>query len=474
MADAEPKQRYLNRELSWLEFDQRVLDEAMDQSLPLLERLRFLAITSSNLDEFFRVRVGSLEMLVRQGVTRPDPTGLSPQQQLAAIRERVQNLVAAQYACYIDNLEPNLAAAGVRRVRADALNHAQRRLLRQVFDAEIFPILTPVAVVSAEDFPLLPNQTLAACVRLAPERGTDDEAERFAVIPFGPAAPRFISLPSESGSAHLLLEDAVQSFADRFFPGEEVRECVAFRITRNADVAAREDAAADLLDAMEHVLQERRLGDCVRLEAAQEMSGEMLGFLQQVLEASDDAIYRIPGPLDLTAFFRICDHAGSDSLRYESWPPQSSPDLPAGEQIADIVTHRDIMLFHPYESFEPVVRLIEEAAVDKDVLAIKQTLYRTSRDSPIVAALIRAAENGKNVTAVVELKARFDEARNIGWARRLEEAGAQVIYGVKGSKPTPSAASSSAAGASRASSGSCTSAPETTTSRRPGCTATSA
>ncbi|MFV0444296.1 MAG: polyphosphate kinase 1 [Planctomycetaceae bacterium] len=434
MSKGVPKQRYLNRELSWLEFDQRVLDEATDESLPLLERLKFLAITGSNLDEFFRVRVGGLQQMVQQGLTRPDPAGLTPKQQLEAISTRVRELVETQYQCYLNDLEPKLSAAGVKRVRGDGLNQMQRRILRQVFENEVFPILTPAAVTSADDFPLLPNQALAVCVRLAAAGGTDEHADRFAVIPFGPAASRFLPLPSEPGVAHLLLEDAVQLFADRFFVGEKVLECVPFRITRNADIGVREDLAGDLLDEMEHVLHERRLGDCVRIEIASTATETLLNFLVQVLAAPEDQIYRIPGPLDLAAFFRVAEQAGFDNLKYEAWPPQASPDCPPGEKLCDLVAQRDIMLLHPYESFEPVVRLIEEAAVDPDVLAIKQTLYRTSRDSPIVAALMRAAENGKHVTAIVELKARFDEARNMAWARRLELAGAQVIYGVKGLK----------------------------------------
>lgn len=434
MSKGAPKQRYLNRELSWLEFDQRVLEEATDQSLPLLERLKFLAITGSNLDEFFRVRVGGLQLQVEQGVTRPDPAGLTPRQQLDAISERVRQFVETQYQCYLNDLEPKLAAAGVRRIRPDGLNQHQRRILRHVFEGEVFPLLTPVAVTSAADFPLLPNQTLSVCVRLAAAPGSTGEPDRYAVIPFGPAVSRFLPLPSEPGVAHLLLEDAVQIYSERFFVGERVLECVPFRLTRNADISLQEDAAADLLDEMEQVLLERRLGDCVRLEIGAAASDTLLGFLTNVLKAPADQIYRIPGPLDLAAFFRLADQPGFEALKYEAWPPLPSPDCPAGERLCEIISQRDVLLCHPYESFEPVLRLIDEASVDKDVLAIKQTLYRTSRDSPIVAALMRAAENGKHVTAVVELKARFDEARNISWARRLEEAGAQVIYGVKGLK----------------------------------------
>ena len=434
MAKGSPKPSYLNRELSWLEFDQRVLEEATDPSIPLLERLRFLGISGSNLDEFFRVRVGGLQAQVAQGVTRPDPAGLTPRQQLEAISRRVRELVDTQAACYRDDLEPKLAAAGIRRLRPDGLTAAQRRLVRRIFENEVFPILTPVAVTHEDEFPLLPNQVLSVCVRLAPRKGETDQPDRYAVIPFGSGAPRFLSLPADTGIAHLLLEDAVHMFADRFFVGETVAECVPFRITRNADVELEDDRASDLLDEMEQMLTERRVGACVRLEIAEEASEQLQAFLSQVLNAPADQTYRISGPLDLAAFMRIADVPGFETLKYDPWPPQASPDFPPEERIADVITQRDVVLVHPYESFEPVQRFVEEAAVDPDVLAIKQILYRTSRDSPIVAALLRAVENGKHVTAVVELKARFDEARNIAWARRLEQAGAQVIYGVKGLK----------------------------------------
>ncbi len=425
---------YLNRELSWLEFNQRVLEEALDSSLPLLERLKFLAITGSNLDEFFRVRVGGLQWLVRQGVTRPDASGLAPQQQLDAIGERVRRMIDNQYACFLHDLEPKLTGQGIRRLRPDELNAAQRRIARQVFENEIFSLLTPMAVSSADDFPLLPNQTLNVCVRLKAPAGSADDDARFAVLPFGPLAPRFISVPADSGYAYLLLEDLAAMFAERFFAGEEVAECVAFRITRNADVAVREDSAEDLLQEMEDVLDERRQAGCVRLEIGDQTGKMVLKFLRNALHLSKDEVYPLPGPLDLAAWFSLTDRQGYESLKFETWTPQPSPSIPSGAAMFDVISSQDVLLCHPYESFEPVLRLIEQAAADPDVLAIKQTLYRTSRDSPVVAALQRAAENGKHVTAIVELKARFDEARNIGWARRLEHAGAQVIYGVRGLK----------------------------------------
>lgn len=440
-ATAEP---YLNRELSWLEFNDRVLEEALDRQVPLLERLKFLAITASNLDEFFRVRVGGLQLLVKQAVTHRDASGMTPQEQLTAIGRRVREMTRVQYECYVNGLEPRLANEGIRRLRKADLNDAQFTLAAQIFREEVYPVLTPIAIRETGDFPLLPNLMLNVCVRLAadPHAGAPEPAEssdestadKFAIVPIGPGLPRFISLPAESGDSYLLLEDLLALFAEEFFIGEQILECVPFRITRNADVSMREDSAADLLAEMEQVLDERRQADCVRLEIDGAASSSTLWFLQSVLDVSDADVYALPGPLDLSAWFSLAERPGADNLKYKTWSPQLSPSVPLGQTMFDIITAGDVLLYHPYESFEPVVRFIEEAANDEDVLAIKQTLYRTSRDSPVAAALQRAAELGKHVTALVELKARFDEARNIGWAKRLEQAGAQVIYGVKGLK----------------------------------------
>jgi polyphosphate kinase len=428
-----PDSKYVNRELSWLEFNQRVLEEALDAEVPLLERVKFLAITASNLDEFFRVRVGGLELATAHGTGRADPSGMTPRQQLAAVRDRVRRMTGQQYGCYLEELEPQLTSIGIRRIRPDDLTKTQKRLARQVFENEIYSILTPMAVTSAEDFPLLPNQMLSVCLRLSAVDGADDGA-RFAVLPLGPAVPRFISLPADNGYSYLLLEDLASMFAERFFVGESIAECVPFRITRNADISLREDAASDLLEGMREVLDERRHADCVRLEIDRAASPMMLAFLGRALGVDPANAFSLPGPLDLSAWFSLTDRPGFDHLKYEPWPPQQSPATPPGRSLFEVVAQQDVLLYHPYESFEPVLRLVEEAASDPEVLAIKQILYRTSRDSPIVAALQRAAENGKHVTVVVELKARFDEARNIAWAQRLEQAGAQVIYGVKGLK----------------------------------------
>lgn len=425
--------KYLNRELSWLEFNQRVLDEARDPGVPLLERLKFLAITATNLDEFFMVRVGGLQMLAEQGNQRPDPAGLTPSQQLSAISHRVHRMVAEQYDILSQELQPQLAEAGIRQVRPGELSPRQHRVAEQIFADEISAILTPMGVFADGDFPLLANQALVVCARLAapPE---DANNPPFALIPLGKSISRFITLPTEGRYEYMLLEDLVAMFIDRFFPGESVQECALVRVTRNADLSIREDQAADLLSEMEEVLDARRRSDCVRLELAAHASPRMRAFLQQRLEVGHEDTYLIPGPLDLAAYLRLTERPGLEELKYEPWPPRPSPDVDPRESMFDTIARRDVLLYHPYESFEPVMRFVEEAAADPDVLAIKQILYRTSHNSPIVASLIRAAENRKSVAAVVELKARFDEARNIEWARSLEEAGVQVIYGVRGLK----------------------------------------
>ncbi len=427
-------QKYLNRELSWLEFNQRVLDEALDPSVPLLERLKFLAISASNLDEFFRVRVGGLQMLRERGVGRPDPTGLSPAQQLELIEGRVRKLQQDQYDCYFDELAPRLGQSGILHVSPKHLSERQLNFLERFFEGEIFSVLAPLAVSGRDDFPLLPNESLNVCVRLrsAPRsKSTDDSTDRFAVIPLGNTLARLITLPAEGGLAYLLLEDAVAMFVDRFFEGERIQECVPFRVTRNADVSLQEEGASDLTTQMEALIQERRQAECVRLEMSAHADDETVHFLTESLGIGEHGLYQHDGPLDLSELFSLATRPGFDDLKDTSWTPQRSTQIAAGATMFEAIAARDLLLAHPYESFEPVVRFVEEAADDPDVLAIKQTLYRTSRDSRIVTALIRAAENGKHVTVIVELKARFDEARNIRWARTLEEAGAQVIYGVR-------------------------------------------
>ena len=424
--------KFINRELSWLAFNRRVLEEGLDGSLPLLERLKFIAIVSSNLDEFFMVRVGGLQQLVAKGSETTDPSGLTPTQLRAEISRIAQQMVADQYACLLDDLEAKLAAEGIRRLRIDELTPDQDIYVERLFEHELYPLLTPMAIEFDEPFPLMPGLGLNLCVRLKTAKGAD--IPRFAVIAMPKGIARFVTIPTAEGFHYVLVEDLITAFLDRIFPGEPVLEAAAFRITRNADMSVREDAAGDLLAQMKEVLTERRQSSCVRLEFSRNASDVLRNFLKTALEMQDLDVYAVPGPVDLAAYFRLAGMTGFDHLKLEPWPPQPVPGIRKGESIFEAIARNDIVLFHPYDSFDPVLRLVEEAADDPNVLAIKQILYRTSDNSPVVAALARAADRGKHVTVVVELKARFDEARNIEWASALEVAGVQVIYGLKGLK----------------------------------------
>ncbi len=423
---------FINRELSWLAFNRRVLEEALDASLPLLERLKFLAITASNLDEFFMVRVGGLQQLLEQGREGADASGMSVPAQLEEISRLAHQMVADQYDCLQNDLEPKMAAEGILRLRMDQLTPEQDAYVERLFEHELYPVITPMALDLEEPFPLLPGLGVNVCVRLKTAKGSD--IPRFAVIAIPKGVARFITVPSDNAYQYLLLEDVVTAFLDRVFPGEPIVESAAFRITRNADMSVREDAAGDLLHQMKEILVERRQSSCVRLEIGQRASDVLRNFLKTVLNVENGSVYSIPGPLDLAAYSRVAAMTGFDALRIEPWPPQPSPIVAPNESVFEALARRDILLFHPYESFDAVQRLVEEAAADPGVLAIKQILYRTSDNSPIVAALARAADRDKHVTVVVELKARFDEARNIEWASALERAGVQVIYGLKGLK----------------------------------------
>jgi polyphosphate kinase len=423
---------FINRELSWLGFNRRVLEEALDPALPLLERLKFLAITGSNFDEFFMVRVGGLQELVEQGRQKPDLSGLTPSALLKEIGRLTRQTIDDQYACLRD-LESRLAEAGIRRARMEGLTSDQDAFLERLFTNEILPVVSPIAIRPNRPLPVLAALRVNLLVRFRQSAGAKEE-NRSALISLPKGLARFITLPIEDGYHFVLLEDVVMRFAGRLFPGETVLDSVPFRITRNADMAVREDKAADLLADMKEVLVERKNSACVRLEVAEKASAAAVELLRTTFDVPGDRVYRVPGPLDLSSYFRLAAMPGFETLKNEPWTPQPLPDFDSRDSVFDLIGRKDILLFHPYESFDPVQRLVEEAAEDPNVLAIKQILYRTSEDSPIVAALIRAAEKEKHVTALVELKARFDEARNIEGALELERAGAQVIYGVRGLK----------------------------------------
>lgn len=423
--------RLINRELSWLEFNQRVLDEAADPSVPLLEQVNFLAIAAANLDEFFMVRIGGLKLMCEAGITTPDAAGMRPAGQLGAVQQRARRMINDIASLYRTRISPAMAAeAGLRAVTADTLTPVQLLALETVFRNQIFPALTPTAVHAGHPFPLLNSLTLYLLVRLAP--APRKRTPRFALIPIPPSLPRFVPLPDANArQTFLLLEDVIATFAGAFFPGQTIRECAPVRATRNADVHVDESYAADLAHAMRNVLRQRKTSGCVRLETAAGASPEIIDWLRKQLAIDDADVVRIDAPLQIQDLRSFYNRDGLDHLRYPAWPPQQNPSLDPTRRMFDIITSRDVLHSVPYERFDPVVRLIEEAAEDPDVLAIKQVLYRTSADSPIIEALRRAARRGKAVTVLIELKARFDEANNIEWAARLERNGVQVVYGIK-------------------------------------------
>lgn len=422
-----------NRELSWLDFNLRVLEEGLDVSLPPLERLKFLAITSSNLDEFFMVRVGGLQQLILQSKVEADNSGWAPSVLLGEISRRVHELSARQYDCFMTDLKVKLHDAGIRRLQMNKLTPALYEYLEGVFEHELYPVITPVAIKNLDEVPQLPGLTVLLFVRLKPDQKKSKKA-RYAVVLIPKRLGRFITAPIEEGHNYVLVEDVVGEFIGRLFPGEPIAEVVPFRISRNADMGVREDLAGDLLMRMKDVLIARKQSYTVRLEVSDKVTKTSLAVLSQLFGVNAENTYLVGGPLDLAAYFGLARMTGFDALREKPWPPQQPPAIPPNTSIFDAISRKDVILHHPYESFDPVVRLVEEAADDPNVLAIKQILYRTSENSPVVAALARAASRDKHVTVIVELKARFDEARNIGWAEALEQSGVQVIYGIKGLK----------------------------------------
>ena len=422
---------FINRELSWLEFNQRVLNEALRSDLPLLERVKFLAITASNLDEFFQVRVGGLMLLRRSGRKSADPSGLTPSQQLAAIRRRVQRMVDDQYLLFNQVLCGALRESGIRLLDFKSLTASQENQLAVTFHDAISPLLTPLAVVAGGEAPLVPALQLVVACRVA---DADTGAVRHVLIPIPDSLGRRVPVGGGDGLDFVLIEDLVARHAGELFPGEEVEATACFRVTRNGDIAVQEEDAIDLAGEMEDVLTARRFADTVRLEIRSDAPRDLARMVQEVTGAGPQQIQRVDGPPGLAAFMELAFLQDYDHLRDVAWPGQNSPSIAPGASMFETIASGDLLLFHPYESFEPVLRLIEEAAIDPDVIAIKQVLYRTARKSRIIDALIMAAENGKHVTALVELKARFDEARNLDRADELQRAGVQIVYGVKGLK----------------------------------------
>ena len=423
---------YLNRELSWIEFNQRVLNEALREDLPLLERVKFLAITASNLDEFFQVRIGGLMLMRRSGRKTPDASGLTPARNLTALRQRILKMSAQQYALLTGTLVPALEKAGIRPLQPSDISVSQAAQTGAFFEDSIFALLTPLAVDPNGAPPVVPAlQIIVACRLLDPETQT----ARHALIPIPEILGRRVNVIAEPGEhAFILIEDLVATHAGQLFPGETVTSTTAFRVTRNGDIAVQEEDAIDLAGEMEDVLTARRFADTVRLELRSDAPRDLVRMIQHVTAATPQEVYRVDGPPGLASFMELAFLPDFDHLRDADWPAQNSPAIAPGASMFETIASNDVLLFHPYESFEPVLRLIEEAAEDPDVIAIKQVLYRTARKSRIIDALIKAAENGKHVTALVELKARFDEARNLDRADELQRAGAQIVYGVKGLK----------------------------------------
>ncbi|MBI2195152.1 MAG: polyphosphate kinase 1 [Armatimonadetes bacterium] len=424
-------QKFINRELGWLSFNEQVLEEALDPEVPLLERLRFLSIVANNLDEFFMVRVAELKRQEAEGDRERCPAGMTAEEQLAAISVRAHALVERTIECAMKDVLSNLARQGIRLYAWEELTEAQRSHLTRLFHERFFPVLTPLAIDPAHPFPILQNLRLNLGVLLDPKEG---EAEpRLAIVQLPAAIPRLIDLPGYQTHAYLCLEEILRHHLTPLFPAQNILDVAAFRITRDSELDFDGDAPS-FLAAVESELRKRRTNHPVRLEVEASIRPQFLAILQARIGLGDPDVYRIPGPLDLSAFFQLADLSGFDALHYEPFPPQPVPELEDSEDLWTAIRTQDILLHHPYETFDPVTELLKTAARDPNVLAIKQTLYRTSRNSPIIEALTEAARNGKQVCVVVELMARFDEERNIEGARRLEEAGAHVIWGIVGLK----------------------------------------
>lgn len=425
---------FYNRELSWIKFDERVLSEAKDKTYPLLERVKFLSITASNLDEFFMVRVASLEDMVNAGYTKKDIAGMTVQEQLKEISKETHDLVLSQYTTFNKSLVPQLLSQGLKFIsQHEQLTEEQGEYVDKYFEENVYPVLTPMAVDSSRPFPLIRNKSLNIGA-LCHSKKEKDEIE-FALVQVPSVLSRIVVIPDKDTTATvILLEEVIERNISKLFLNYDVVCVHPFRIMRNADLAIDEDEADDLLKEIEKQVKKRAWGQVIRLEVSDDMDSKLLKYLTKQLNVQEQGIYKIGGPLDLTFLMKLYGLEGFDELRSPKYIPQDNPSIDPEIDIFENIRNHDILLHHPYESFDPVVNFIRQAARDENVLAIKQTLYRVSGNSPIVAALAQAADNGKQVTVLVELKARFDEENNIIWARKLEKAGCHVIYGLVGLK----------------------------------------
>lgn len=448
---------FYNRELSWLLFNRRVLEEVKDSSLPLFDRLKFLSITSSNLDEFFMIRVASLKDMVQVKYNKKDISGMTPAEQLAAINERTHLFVKDQYDIFNRSLIPALEKEGVHVLsHYENLSDKQSKYVDRYFTDEVYPVLTPMAVDSSRPFPLIRNKTLniGAILRMkkdkaaggqfrdlylshgSKKKGADSNDTDFATVQVPSVLPRFVEIPSEQKGekTFILLEQIIEKNIGKLFVNYEIESVFPYRIMRNADLSIEEDEAADLLIEIERQLKKRQWGQAIRLEVEAGMDKRLLKKLRQELKIKEEDIFKINGPLDLTFLMKLSGLEGYDKLRTPKYTPQPAKWLNGEDHLFDQIRDHDVLLHHPYETFDPVVDFVKQASKDPNVLAIKQTLYRVSSHSPIIASLAAAAENGKQVTVLVELKARFDEENNIIWSRKLEQAGCHVIYGLVGLK----------------------------------------
>ena len=432
MKDFHNPKYYFNRELSWLKFNQRVLQEAIDRSNPLLEKLRFLTIGSSNLDEFFMIRVSGLRHQEQSGVVKYDAAHMDAKAQLKAISEATKKLVSLQYTYFHDILK-RLQKEGLHFVKVKDLKESELRWLYQYFRSHIFPVVTPLAVDASHPFPFLVNKTLNSVVKIHPIH--DVKQEKMAILPIPSVLNRIIEVPNDVHRHFVMLEDVINYYCEDFFVGHHIDSFTTFRVTRDADLDIEEEAT-DLLREIEKSLRRRRRGEVVRVEVCQNYNPELLEFILQGLQAKKEAVYIAEGILDVSSFSDFCNLSGYDHLRYIPFEPKEFDCVNEKDtgSIFDYIREKDRLLHHPFESFSIVEEFIARAAIDPDVLAIKQTLYRVSGDSPIVASLVKAAELGKQVTVLMEVKARFDEENNILMARRLEKAGCHVIYGLRGLK----------------------------------------
>ncbi|URN83131.1 RNA degradosome polyphosphate kinase [Acetobacterium wieringae] len=429
---------FINREISWLDFNYRVLDEAYDKCNLVMDRLKFLAITASNLDEFFMVRVAGIMDQINVGYNKKSVDGLTPIEQLAVLNSMTQEMMARQYTCLSKSIIPELNQNNIFFLRYDELNEEGKDFALHYFRHECYPVLTPQAIDNSRPFPLVKNNQVYLCIMLHDtEAKIKDEKDFMAILEIPKVLDRIIALPKAKESDvlnYIFIEDLISPFVNELFTGYDVKQVSEFRITRNGDLAIDEDEAEDLLIEIEKSIQQRKWGASIKLEVTRDMSKKMKKWLMHELEIIESELYELKGNLDLTCFMKFQNRSEFNELREPRYTPLISNEFYEVDDIFEVIREKDRLLHHPYQSFQTVVDFVRAASIDPDVLAIKQTLYRVSGDSPIIEALIQAAQNGKQVTVLVELKARFDEANNIVWAKKLEQAGCHVIYGLVGLK----------------------------------------